>query len=99
LVRPETFESPHRLSRLEPFEFLLFALLVPFLRQIRVLFVKLVSPSAFPLSAFCFLLSAFPLCCHSVATLLPVLLPLKRLTYNDVTDVATFGSAITFYLL
>jgi hypothetical protein len=37
-------------------------------------------------------------CCHSVATLLPVLLPLKCLTYNDVADVATLWTAIIFYL-
>ena len=36
-----------------------------------------------------------PLCCHPVASLLPVLLPLKRLPDNDVTDVATFGTAIS----
>ena len=35
-----------------------------------------------------------PLCCHPVASLLPVSLPLKRLTDNEVTDVATFGTAI-----
>ena len=36
-----------------------------------------------------------PLSYPSVAALLPVLLPLKRLTYNDVTDVATLGNAIS----
>jgi hypothetical protein len=33
------------------------------------------------------------MCCQSVAALLPVLLPLKCLPDNRVTDVATFGSA------
>ena len=33
-----------------------------------------------------------------VASLLPVVLSLKHLTDNDVTDVATLGTAITFYL-
>jgi hypothetical protein len=32
-----------------------------------------------------------PVCCH----LLPVVLPLKRLTDNDVTDVATLRSSIS----
>ena len=37
---------------------------------------------------------------RNVATLLPVVLPLKHLTDNDVTDVSTLGTAITFlYLL
>ena len=40
-----------------------------------------------------------PLCCQSVASLLPVVLPLKLLIDNEVTDVATLGSAIIFYLL
>jgi hypothetical protein len=40
-----------------------------------------------------------PLCCQSVASLLPVVLPLKHLTDNDVADVATLWTAITFYLL
>jgi hypothetical protein len=35
------------------------------------------------------------MCCHSVASLLPVLLPLKHLSDNDVTDVATCGTAIS----
>jgi hypothetical protein len=38
-------------------------------------------------------------CCHLVASLLPVLLPLKCLTENGVADVATLRSAITIYLL
>jgi hypothetical protein len=35
------------------------------------------------------------MCCHSVAAPLPVLLPLKCLTENNVTDVSTLGSAIS----
>jgi hypothetical protein len=37
-------------------------------------------------------------CCHPVATLLPVVLPLKRLIDNDVTDVATLRSSLINHL-
>jgi hypothetical protein len=49
--------------------------------------------SAFPLSRFPLCQSSAP-CCWFVATLLHLLLHLKCLPDNDVTDVAPFSSAI-----
>ena len=43
MVRPETSKSLSRLSRLEPYKFLLFALLVPFFAANSRLFAKFVS--------------------------------------------------------
>jgi hypothetical protein len=39
------------------------------------------------------------MCCQSVAALLPVLLPLKCLPVNRVTDVATLASALVKWVI